>query len=56
MLLTFLVSILLIRYLGPKQYGTWAYALSFVSLFTSMSALGLESIFKLRLSGFFMCK
>ena len=44
MLLTFLVSILLIRYLGPKQYGTWAYALSFVSLFTSMSVLGLESI------------
>jgi len=44
MLLTFFVSIALIRYLGPNQYGIWAYALSFVSLFTAINTFGLESI------------
>ena len=44
LLSTFFVSIYLIRYLGPEQYGTWAYAQSYVFLFLSLTTLGLQSI------------
>lgn len=38
------VGILLIRYLGPGQFGKLSYAFSFVGLFTAIALLGLDSI------------
>lgn len=38
------VSIYLIRYLGPENYGQLSYALSFIGLFTIISTLGIENI------------
>jgi len=43
-LLSFFVSILVIRYLGPDDFGLLSYAISFYGLFTALSVLGLESI------------
>ena len=43
-LLSFFVSILVIRYLGPDNFGLLSYAISFYGLFTALSVLGLESI------------
>ena len=43
-LLSFFVSILVIRYLGPDDFGLLSYAISFYGLFTALSILGLESI------------
>ncbi|WP_432821122.1 flippase [Trichloromonas sp.] len=39
-----LVGIWLARYLGPEQFGLLSYALAFVSLFSALSALGLDDI------------
>lgn len=39
-----LVGIWLTRYLGPKQYGLFSYALSFSGLFTVIAVLGLNDI------------
>lgn len=39
-----LVGVWLARYLGPEQYGTLSYALSFVALFSGFASLGLEGI------------
>ncbi len=44
LLLTFFVGILLVRYLGPEQFGIFSYSLSFVSLFAALSILGIEKI------------
>lgn len=38
------VSIYLARYLGPERFGLLSYAISFVSLFTALAALGLDGI------------
>lgn len=42
--ISFVVSIFVVRYLGPKDFGLFSYALSFFGLFASLSTLGLESI------------
>lgn len=42
--ISFVVSIFVVRYLGPKDFGLYSYALSFFGLFASLSTLGLESI------------
>ena len=39
-----LVGIWLARYLGPKQFGQFNYAIAFVSLFGAIATLGLNSI------------
>ena len=42
--ISFIVSIFVVRYLGPKEFGLYSYVLSFAMLFASFSSLGLESI------------
>ena len=39
-----MVTIFVIRYLGPKDFGLLSYALSFYGLFSTISILGLETI------------
>ncbi|MEE9450262.1 MAG: flippase [Ignavibacteriaceae bacterium] len=43
-LISFVVTIFVIRYLGPKDFGLLSYALSFYGLFSAISILGLETI------------
>jgi O-antigen/teichoic acid export membrane protein len=43
-LISFAVTILVIRYLGPEEFGLLSYAISFYGLFSAISVLGLESI------------
>ena len=43
-LIAFVVTVLVVRYLGPEQFGLLSYAISFYGLFTAISVLGLESI------------
>jgi O-antigen/teichoic acid export membrane protein len=38
------VMALVARYLGPENYGVYNYALAFVTLFTAISTLGLETL------------
>lgn len=38
------VSLYVIRYLGPTNYGTLSYAISFMSLFTFIAGFGVDSI------------
>lgn len=40
----FLVGIWVTRYLGPEQYGQLTYAVTFVSMFSSIALLGLDSV------------
>ncbi|MFB0534672.1 MAG: flippase [Anaerolineae bacterium] len=40
----FFVSIWVVRYLGPEQFGLYSYALSFVALFGPLVNLGLDNI------------
>ena len=40
----FLLSIWLIRFLGPEQFGTLSFAQSYVFLFSTFATLGLDSI------------
>ena len=42
--ISFVVTIYVVRYLGPKDFGLYSYILSFSWLFASLSSLGLESI------------
>ncbi len=42
--ISFVVTIFVVRYLGPKDFGLFSYALSFFWLFASLSTLGLEAI------------
>ncbi len=44
MLVGFFVSVYVVRYLGPDDFGLFSYALSFVGLFATLSTLGLDSI------------
>ena len=43
-LISFVVTVLVVRYLGPEQFGLLSYAISFYGLFSTISILGLESI------------
>lgn len=43
-LLSVLVGILSARYLGPTNYGVISYALSFVTLYSSIASLGMDSV------------
>ena len=43
-LISFIVTIFVVRYLGPKDFGLYSYTISFAWLFASFSSLGLESI------------
>ena len=38
------ISVSVIRYLGPEQFGILSYAISFVALFTPLTTLGLKNI------------
>lgn len=44
MIISFFVGIAIARYLGPDQFGQLNYAQSFVALFSTVAALGLEGI------------
>ena len=41
---SFIASIFVIRYFAPADYGVFAYASSYVTLFSSLTTLGLQSI------------
>ena len=43
-LISFVVTIFVVRYLGPKDFGLLSYAISFYGLFSAISVLGLETI------------
>lgn len=40
----FLITIYLVRYLGPNNFGLLSYAISYFSIFSSLASLGLENI------------
>lgn len=42
--ISFVVTIFVVRYLGPKDFGLYSYVLSFFWLFASLSTFGLEAI------------
>lgn len=44
LILNFFVTIAVIRYLGPDEFGLYSYAISFYGLFVAFVSLGLESI------------
>lgn len=44
MLIAFFISIVTTRYLGPSNYGTINYATAYVTFFTSLCTLGLDTI------------
>ena len=39
-----LVGVWIARYLGPRQFGLWNYAIAFAALFGAVATLGLDSI------------
>jgi len=43
-IIAFFTTIYVIRYLGPQNYGTLSYAVSFVSLFGFIASLGIDQI------------
>lgn len=43
-LVSFVVTIYLVRYLGPENYGKLSYAVSFLSIFAVISNLGIDSV------------
>jgi O-antigen/teichoic acid export membrane protein len=43
-IISFVVIIYVVRYLGPKDFGLYSYVLSFTWLFVAISTLGLETI------------
>ncbi len=43
-LTSFFVTIYVVRYLGPSNYGELSYAVSFVGLFSIIASLGLENV------------
>jgi len=44
LVLNFFVTVAVIRYLGPDEFGLYSYAISFYGLFVAFVSLGLESI------------
>ncbi|MEJ2506409.1 MAG: oligosaccharide flippase family protein, partial [Ignavibacteriaceae bacterium] len=43
-IISFIVTIYIVRYLGPKDFGLYSYVISFSWLFGAFSTLGLEAI------------
>lgn len=43
-IVAFFVTIYLVRYLGPENYGQLSYAISFVGLFSIIASLGIDNI------------
>lgn len=43
-LVSFLVTIYLVRYLGPENYGNLSYAISFIGLFGIIATLGIDNV------------
>ena len=43
-IITFFIGIFLVRFLGPNKFGIYSYALSFITLFSALSILGIEKI------------
>lgn len=44
LVLNFFVTVAVIRYLGPNEFGIYSYAISFYGLFVAFISLGMESI------------
>ncbi|HOJ16969.1 MAG TPA: flippase [Ignavibacteriaceae bacterium] len=44
LIVTFFVGILIVRYLGPSNFGLLSYAISFAGLFSTLATLGLDTI------------
>ena len=44
MLVSLVVGGMVARYLGPENYGTYNYVISFVGLFAALSTLGISSV------------
>lgn len=44
LIIGFFVTIYVIRYLGPSQFGILSYAISFVGLFAAVATLGMDNI------------
>lgn len=44
LLISFVISIYVVRYLGPHNYGLLSYAVSFVSIFAFLASLGIDQI------------
>ena len=44
LVLSFITAIVVIRYLGPEQYGSLSYALAFIAFFNSFVIMGLDNI------------
>ena len=44
LIVTFIVGILIIRYLAPNEFGLLSYAMSIVGIFAAVSSLGIDSI------------
>ena len=44
LVLNFFVTVAVIRYLGPNEFGIYSYAISFYGLFVAFITLGMESI------------
>ena len=44
LIISFVVNIYMIRYLGPTEFGLLSYAISFAGIFTVLSGLGLDNI------------
>ena len=49
MTLALVVGVLTARYLGPSNYGTLSYTASFISFFSSISALSMEGVMVMKL-------
>ncbi|OGG66098.1 hypothetical protein A3I99_02030 [Candidatus Kaiserbacteria bacterium RIFCSPLOWO2_02_FULL_45_11b] len=43
-IMSFFVTIYLVRYLGPENYGNLSYAVSFVGIFSVLSTLGIDNV------------
>lgn len=44
LIISFLINVYVIRYLGPDSFGLLSYAISFAALFTTLSTLGADNI------------
>jgi O-antigen/teichoic acid export membrane protein len=44
MIISFIVTTVIARYLGPENYGVLSYAVSFTGLFSFVAALGLDTV------------
>jgi polysaccharide transporter, PST family len=42
--LTFLIGVLVVRYLGPQRFGRYSYVASFIGLLLPLATLGLDSV------------